>query len=75
MFDMTRDTFKLVIENKLFADPLMAYRQVALGAIGTAALLIVLGVGLAAPLWISAILAGFAGGYAMPYLFRDVKFR
>jgi hypothetical protein len=74
MLDMTRDTFKLVVENKLFKDPVVAYRQVAIGAVLTAAILIALAYG-PIPLWISATVAGFLGGFAMPYLFRDIKFK
>jgi len=74
MFDMTLDTIRLVLTNKMWADPVMAYRQVAIGAIGTALAFLALAyAGL--PLWFAAIAAGFAGGYAMPYLFRDVKFQ
>jgi hypothetical protein len=75
MLDMTRDTLKLVLENKLFADPGVAYRQVAIGTAGTALLLVALAYSLPVPFWVSAVLAGFVGGYAMPYLFKDIKFK
>lgn len=74
MIDMTRDTVKLLVENKLFADQGMAFRQVTVGAVGTAVALVALA-STPLPLWISAALAGFGGGYAMPYLFKDIKFR
>jgi site-specific recombinase len=74
MFELTRDTIQLVFTNKIWADPVMAYRQVAIGALGTALALIALAYS-GLPIWLSAIICGFAGGYAMPYLFRDVKFQ
>ncbi len=27
------------------------------------------------PVWIGALIAGFVGGYIMPYLFKDVRFK
>jgi hypothetical protein len=74
MIDMARDTFKLLIENKLFADPKVAFRQVGIGMAGSAIVLIALAF-TPLPLWLAGIVAGFGGGYAMPYLFRDIKFR
>ncbi len=35
MIDLARDTAQLVVQNKIFADPVAAYRQVAIGALGT----------------------------------------
>lgn len=74
MLDMTRDTVKLLVENKLFADQGTAFKQVAIGAGCTAIALVALAF-TPLPLWLSAAIAGCAGGYAMPYLFRDIKFR
>ena len=73
MLDFTRDSLKLVIENKLFLHPVAAYGKIAIGALGTAVLFVALAF-TPIPLWVSGVLAGFAGGYVMPYLFRDVKF-
>ena len=73
MWDLTRDTVSLVLRNRLFADPGVAYRQAGIGAIGTALLFITL-VNLQLPLWLAGTVAGLAGGYAMPYLFKDIKF-
>ena len=75
MIDLTRDTLKLVLANKLFTNPVQAYGHVAVGAAGTAALLVLMAFVL--PVWfcVSAAIAGFAGGYAMPYLWKDVKFQ
>ncbi len=75
MIDLTRDTLKLVLANKLFSNPAQAYGQVAIGAAGTAAILVLLAFVFPVPFWISAVIAGFAGGYAMPYLWKDVKFQ
>ena len=74
MLEMTLDTIKLVFANKIWADPVTAYRQIAIGAFGTALALLALA-STWLPVWLAAIVAGFAGGYAMPYLFRDVKFQ
>jgi len=74
MFELARDTIQIVLTNKIWADPAMAYRQVAIGVLGTALALIALSYS-GWPIWVSAIICGFAGGYAMPYLFRDVKFQ
>jgi hypothetical protein len=74
MLDMTLDTLHLFIHNKLFTDQAGAIRQIAIGAVGTAVLLIALTF-ISVPFWLAATIAGFAGGYAMPYLFRDIKFQ
>lgn len=74
MLDMTRDTIKLLTANKLFHDQNVAFRQTAIGVASTAALLVGLAF-LPVPLWISAVVAGFAGGYLMPYLFKDIRFK
>ncbi len=75
MLDMTRDTVKLVLANKLFADQISAFRQVAIGAVGTAILLVAFAAAVPLPFWLSATFVGFLGGFAMPYLFKDVKFQ
>jgi len=74
MIDLARDTAQLVVQNKIFADPVAAYRQVAIGALGTAALLVLFAM-TPLPVWIGALIAGFVGGYIMPYLFKDVRFK
>ncbi len=73
MWDLTRDTLTLVWRNKLFADPATAYRQAFTGILGAAFAFVML-VNLQVPLWLAATIAGFTGGYAMPYLFEHIKF-
>jgi hypothetical protein len=74
MLDMTLDTLNLFFHNKLFSDRAVALRQVAIGALGTALLVIALTYA-HLPFWLAATIGGFAGGFAMPYLFRNIKFQ
>jgi hypothetical protein len=70
---MAQNSIILFFRGKLFADPKMAMRQLALGVFVTAAVLIVLGE-VEAPLWLAALLAGLAGGGLQPYLFKDLRY-
>jgi len=73
VLELMRDTVKIALENKIFQNQWVAYRQIGFGAGGTAVVL----VGLSTtplPLWLCAAVAGGLGGFAMPYLFKDIKF-
>ncbi len=74
MLDMTLDTLNLFFHDKLFLDRAMALRQIAIGAAATAVMVLVLAYA-HVPFWLAATIGGFAGGYGMPYLFRDIKFQ
>lgn len=74
MLTLARQSLGLMARGKLFADPYMAYRQLALGALITALLLVALAYS-ALPLWGAALAAGFIGGALQPYLFRNLRYR
>jgi hypothetical protein len=64
----------LFVQGKLFADPNMVYRQLAIGVLVTAILLIAAAKA-GAPLWLAALIAGLVGGALQPYLFKDLRYR
>jgi hypothetical protein len=74
MWPMVKSSFGQLLRGKLFADPGKAYRQIALGIVVTA-LLMLGAVAAGAPLWGAAIVAGFIGGALQPYLFKDLRYR
>ncbi|MFN5035176.1 MULTISPECIES: hypothetical protein [Pseudomonadota] len=70
---MTKNSIVLFFRGKLFADPRMVTRQLAIGIVVTA----ILFVGLAkagAPLWLAALVAALLGGGLQPYLFKDLRY-
>jgi len=74
MWEMTKNTIGLFFAGKLFAEPRMVCRQLAIGVLTTAVVL----VGLAetgAPYWLAALVAGLIGGAMQPYLFKDLRYR
>jgi hypothetical protein len=73
MWSMAQSSILLFFRGKLFADPNMAMRQLALGVFVTALVLIVFAK-VGAPLWLAALLAGLAGGALQPYLFRNLRY-
>jgi hypothetical protein len=73
MWSMAQNSITLFFRGKLFADPNMAMRQLALGVCVTTLVLIVLAE-VGAPLWLAALVAGLAGGALQPYLFRDRRY-
>lgn len=74
MWEMAKSSIVLFLQGKLFAEPTKVYRQTAVGAAVTAALLVVLAkVGV--PLAAAAGLAGLIGGALQPYLFKDLRYR
>ena len=73
MWEMTKNSIVLFFRGKLFADPRMVTRQLAIGIVVTA----ILFVGLAkagAPLWLAALVAALLGGGLQPYVFKDLRY-
>ena len=74
MLEMAKTSILLFMRGRLFQDPRKVGRQVAIGGLVTALLLLVLAeAGL--PLIAAAVVAGLLGGGLQPYLFRDLKYR
>lgn len=74
MWDMVKTSFGQFVRGKLFADPAMVYRQLAIGVAVT--VIVTLGaVALGLPLWAAALIGGFVGGALQPYLFKDLRYR
>jgi hypothetical protein len=74
MWAMAMNSINLFLRGKLFAEPGKVMRQLTIGALVTAILLIV-AARLGAPVWAAAILAGLVGGGLQPYLFKDLKYK
>jgi hypothetical protein len=74
MWAMAQSSITLSFAGKPFADSGKVYRQLALGVLVTAIILIAL-VKIGAPLWIASLVAGLIGGGLQPYLFRDLRYR
>jgi hypothetical protein len=73
MWQMTQNSIALFFRGKLFADPGKVIRQLLIGIVVTAVLLIVLAK-IGAPLWLAALIAALLGGGLQPYLFKDLKY-
>jgi hypothetical protein len=73
MWQMTQNSIVLFFRGKLFADPGKVIRQLLIGIVVTAVLLIVLAE-IGAPLWLAALVAALLGGGLQPYLFKDLKY-
>jgi hypothetical protein len=74
MWSMAITSIGLFFRGKLFANPAQVYRQIAIGLVATAVVLLVLAVA-GVPAWLAALVAGFAGGALQPYLFKDLRYR
>ncbi|MEM7651890.1 MAG: hypothetical protein AAF220_01790 [Pseudomonadota bacterium] len=72
MFGMVLDSSKLFFTGKLFQDYGKVLRQLAIGAIIGA--LVVIGVAQVAPLWVAALAGGAVSGFLQPILFKDLKY-
>jgi len=73
MFDMLTNSITLFVQGRLFKDFGAVMRKSVIGITITAAIL----VGLSfteLPIWAAAIISGFIGGAAQPYLFKDLKY-
>jgi hypothetical protein len=71
---MARNSIFLFLRGKLFANPAMVYRRLAIGIV-TAALIVAVLTELGVPVWAAALLSGLAGGLLQPYLFKDLRYR
>ncbi|MCC7253163.1 hypothetical protein [Hyphomicrobium sp.] len=74
MLEMVRSSASLFFQGKLFAEPLKAYTQLALGILIAAIVLVAAREGGLA-LVPAAALAGFIAGALQPYLFRNLRYR
>lgn len=74
MWDMAKQAITLFFQGKLFQDNKAVFRQIAIGVVATAVLLVILSA-LGAPLVLAAILAGLVGGAFQPFLLKDLKYR
>ncbi|MDX8533115.1 hypothetical protein RFM41_14895 [Mesorhizobium sp. VK25A] len=74
MWEMAKSSILLFLKGKLFAEPSKVYRQTAIGALVTAALLLILAK-LGFPVSAAAAVAGLVGGALQPYLFKDLRYR
>jgi hypothetical protein len=74
MWTMASSAMFLFFKGRLFAEPSKAYLLLVLGGALTATLFIAL-VFTGAPLWSAAAIAGFVGGGAQPFLFKNIRYR
>ena len=74
MWEMAQSSINLFFRGRLFAEPSMVYRQLAIGVLTTAVLLVVVATA-GAPFWLAALVAGLVGGALQPYLFKDLRYR
>lgn len=74
MLEMVRSSATLFFQGKLFAEPLKAYTQLAIGIL-IAAIVLVAARGSGIALVPAAALAGLIGGAIQPYLFRNLRYR
>lgn len=74
MWDMAKSSMGLFFQGKLFANPFLVYRQLAIGVVLTAIVLVALALA-GTPFWLSGLVAGLVGGAAQPYLFKDLRYR
>jgi hypothetical protein len=71
MIEMVRNAVSLFFQGKLFRDNKAFFRQWGIGFAAALALMFVLGV---LNPWLGAIVGSLAGGAAMPWLFKDLKY-
>ncbi|WP_026607805.1 hypothetical protein [Methylocapsa acidiphila] len=73
MFEMVKSSALLFFQGKLFQDQNLALRQLGIG-IGITVVVFLI-VALLFNVVLAGIVAGFVGGAAQPYLFKDLKYR
>ncbi|MGX0879038.1 hypothetical protein ACSSV4_003745 [Roseovarius sp. MBR-154] len=72
MLEMVMNSAKQFFAGKLFKDNKAAMRQLVIAAgLGVVAGVLV---GLVAPVWVGAIVAGAVSGAALPVLYKDLKY-
>ena len=72
MFGTVLDSAKLMFSGKLFKDNAKVMRQLAVG--GGIGAVVVIAVGLVAPVWLAAVAGGAVSGFLQPILFKDLKY-
>ena len=72
MISTAMDSAKLMLAGKLFKDNAQVVRQLAIGA--GAGVVVVVAVGLVAPVWVAAMAGGAVSGFLQPILFKDLKY-
>lgn len=73
MWGMTQHSIALFFRGKLFAEKAKVYRQLLIGVLVTAAVLVA-AAKLGAPIWLAAPTAALIGGILQPYLFRNLRY-
>jgi hypothetical protein len=73
MWELARNSVGLFIRGKLFADPVKVFRQVLIGIVVTA-LLLIGAVKAGAPLLVAVLAAASIGGALQPFLFRSLRY-
>ena len=73
MWEMAKSSITLFLKGRLFANPVMVFRQLLIGIIATAIIFVGL-VLLGTPTVTAAIIAGVVGGAFQPWLFKDLKY-
>ncbi|WP_284260593.1 hypothetical protein [Bradyrhizobium iriomotense] len=71
---MAQNSILLFFRGKLFAEPVKAYRQIAIGVAITAILLVALAT-IGVPIWGASVVAAAIGGGLQPYLFRNLRYQ
>ena len=73
MWEMAKSSITLFLKGRLFANPVMVFRQLLIGIIATAIIFVGL-VLLGTPTVTAAIIAGVVGGAFQPWLLKDLKY-
>lgn len=73
MFEMVKSSAILFFQGKLFQDQNLALRQLGIG-IGVTVFVFLI-VAALSNVALAGAVAGFIGGAAQPYLFKDLKYR
>ena len=73
MWEMAKSSISLFFHGRVFANPGQVFRQLLIGIVITAIILVGL-VKLGAPLVTAAIIAGLVGGVLQPWLFKNLKY-
>lgn len=74
MLGMALNSARLFFQGKLFQDNAKVIRQLLLGIIVGAAVLVALALAAGLPLWIAAGAGGLVSGFLQPILFKNLKY-